>query len=47
MAAETKASAAQPSASEKLADPAPIKKGDYMVHVFLESGSGFVPIEEG
>lgn len=30
-----------------LADPAPIKKGDYSVHVFLESGSGFVPLEEG
>lgn len=45
MAAEAKAQPAP--ADAKLADPAPIKKGDYMIHVFLESGNGFVPIEEG
>ena len=48
MAAEVKVTVPVKSITPaKLAEPAPIKKGDYSIHVFLEEGRGFVPLKEG
>jgi len=35
------------SEEENLTQAVPLKKGDYSIHILLEEGRGFVPLNEG